>query len=72
MHEAGRAPQCIAYDGLQLPLTRPLYGNEAPEPVASREAQLAAPTYLNGRAWTIFGGSDEVQKTIIAKQVLGL
>jgi acyl-CoA dehydrogenase len=30
------------------------------------------PAYLNGRAYTIFGGSDEVQKTIIAKQVLGL
>jgi alkylation response protein AidB-like acyl-CoA dehydrogenase len=62
----------FGYDGLQLPLTRPLYGNEAPEAIGSREAQLAMPTYLNGRAWTIFGGSDEVQKTIIAKQVLGL
>ena len=62
----------FAYDGLQLPLSRPLYGNEAPEPVGSRAAQLALPTYLNGRAWTIFGGTDEVQKTIIAKQVLGL
>jgi alkylation response protein AidB-like acyl-CoA dehydrogenase len=62
----------FGYDGLQLPTSRPLYGNEAPEPVGSREAQLAMPTYLNGRAWTIFGGSDEVQKTIIAKQVLGL
>ncbi len=60
------------YDGLQLPTQRPLYGNSAPEPVGSREAQLAMPTYLNTRAWTIFGGSDEVQKSIIAKQVLGL
>jgi alkylation response protein AidB-like acyl-CoA dehydrogenase len=62
----------FGYEGLQLPVTRPLYGNEAPEPVGSRAAQLAAPGYLNARAWTIFGGSDEVQKTIIAKQVLGL
>jgi alkylation response protein AidB-like acyl-CoA dehydrogenase len=62
----------FGYDGLQLPTSRPLYGNEAPEPVGSREAQLAMPTWLNGRAWTIFGGSDEVQRTIIAKQVLGL
>ena len=62
----------FGYNGLQLPTSRPLYGNEAPEPVGSREAQLAMPTWLNGRAWTIFGGSDEVQKTIIAKQVLGL
>jgi alkylation response protein AidB-like acyl-CoA dehydrogenase len=66
------AVDVFAYDGLQLPITRPLYGNEAPEAIGSREAQLAMPTYLNGRAWTIFGGSDEVQKTIIAKQVLGL
>ena len=62
----------FGYDGLQLPVTRPLYGNEAPEPIGSREAQLAMPSYLNGRAWTIFGGSNEVQRTIIAKQVLGL
>jgi alkylation response protein AidB-like acyl-CoA dehydrogenase len=58
--------------GLQLPPERPLYGNSAPEPVGSREAQLAMPTYLNSRAWTIFGGTNEVQKTIIAKTVLGL
>ena len=51
---------------------RPLYGNSAPEPVGSREAQLAMPTYLNSRAWTIFGGTNEVQKSIIAKAVLGL
>jgi alkylation response protein AidB-like acyl-CoA dehydrogenase len=57
---------------MQLPPERPLYGNSAPEPVGSREAQLAMPTYLNGRAWTIFGGTNEVQKTIIAKTVLGL
>jgi alkylation response protein AidB-like acyl-CoA dehydrogenase len=62
----------FGYDGLQLPVCRPLYGNEAPEPIGSREAQLAMPTYLNGRAYTIFGGSSEVQRTIIAKQVLGL
>lgn len=66
------AVDLFGYDGLQLPVTRPLYGNGAPEPIGSRAAQLAMPTYLNGRAWTIFGGSDEVQKTIIAKQVLGL
>jgi alkylation response protein AidB-like acyl-CoA dehydrogenase len=58
--------------GLQLPPERPLYGNSAPEPVGSREAQLVTPIYLNSRAWTIFGGTNEVQKTIIAKTVLGL
>lgn len=60
------------YDGLQLPSERPLYGNEAPEPVGSRDAQVAAAKYLNARAWTIFGGTDEVQKNIIAKTVLRL
>ena len=28
--------------------------------------------YLNGRAASIFGGSREVQKNVIAKRVLGL
>lgn len=59
-------------DALQLPLERPLYGNEAPEPVGSEFAQTAMGKYLNNRASTIFGGSDEVQKNIIAKTVLGL
>ena len=58
--------------GLQLDMERPLYGAEAPPPVHSREAQLAAPRYLNSRAWTIFGGTNEVQAQIIAKSVLGL
>ena len=58
--------------GLQLDMTRPLYGNDAPEPVHSKAAQVAAARYLNGRAWTIFGGANDVQSTIIAKSVLGL
>jgi alkylation response protein AidB-like acyl-CoA dehydrogenase len=58
--------------GLQLDMTRPLYGKDAPEPVHSKAAQVAAARYLNGRAWTIFGGTNEVQSTIIAKSVLGL
>lgn len=62
----------IGYDALQLPAERPLYGNEAPEPVGNYTAQVAMGRYLNARASTIFGGSDEVQKNIIAKTVLGL
>jgi alkylation response protein AidB-like acyl-CoA dehydrogenase len=58
--------------GLQLDMTRPFYGDNAPPPLHSREAQLASPRYLNSRAWTIFGGSNEVQANIIAKTVLGL
>lgn len=64
--------ELLGPDALQLPLERPLYGNEAPEPVGSEYAQTAMGKYLNNRAQTIFGGSDEVQKNIIAKTVLGL
>jgi alkylation response protein AidB-like acyl-CoA dehydrogenase len=60
------------YAGLQLARERPLYGQDAPAPVLSAAAQIAAPTYLNNRAWTIFGGTNEIQRTIIAKTVLGL
>lgn len=58
--------------GLQLEMARPLYGSDAPDPILARAAQLAAPRYLNSRAWTIFGGTNEVQSTIIARSVLGL
>lgn len=58
--------------GLQLPTARPLYGDNAPPAFMCPKAQVAAARYLNSRAWTIFGGTDEVQKTIIAKTVLGL
>ncbi|KWV91319.1 acyl-CoA dehydrogenase family protein [Erythrobacter sp. YT30] len=64
--------ELLGPDALQLPLERPLYGNEAPEPIGSEAAQTAMGRYLNNRAATIFGGSDEVQKNIIAKTVLGL
>ena len=58
--------------GLELETGRPLYGNTAPATVTTRDTQIAAPRYLNSRAWTIFGGTNEVQAGIIAKTVLGL
>jgi alkylation response protein AidB-like acyl-CoA dehydrogenase len=64
--------ELLGYDALQLPLERPLYGNQAPEPVGSARAQVAMGKFLNNRASTIFGGSDETQKNIIARAVLGL
>ncbi|WP_070151010.1 acyl-CoA dehydrogenase family protein [Sphingobium phenoxybenzoativorans] len=66
------AVRLYGYAGLALEEQRPLYGNGAPEPLHNKAAQVAAPRYLNSRAWTIFGGTNEVQKTIIAKTVLGL
>lgn len=62
----------FGYAGLQLSRQRPLYGADAPTSVHSREAMVAPARYLNSRAWTIFGGSNEIQRTIIAKQVLNL
>lgn len=59
-------------DAMELATARPFYGTQSPEVISSPDAQLAMPGYLNNRAWTIFGGSDEVQKTILAKAVLGL
>ncbi len=35
-------------------------------------AHRAAPTYFNARKTTIYGGSNEIQRNIIAKMVLGL
>ncbi len=40
--------------------------------VGPEYAETATPRYLNARAASIFGGSKEVQKNIVAKVVLGL
>jgi alkylation response protein AidB-like acyl-CoA dehydrogenase len=66
------ALQSHGYSGLQLTDFRPLYGEQCPAPVSSKEAQIAMPRYLNSQAWTIFGGTNEIQRTIIAKSVLRL
>src|SRR6266576_2566395 len=41
------------------------------EPVGPAYAPLAAPRYFNTRKTTIYGGSNEIQKGIISKMVLG-
>ncbi|MDS1116154.1 acyl-CoA dehydrogenase family protein [Gordonia westfalica] len=46
--------------------------NGSAEVTAPEWAQLAAPTYLNYRKVSIYGGSSEVQRQIIDKAVLGL
>lgn len=59
-------------DGLQMPAERPFYDAATPVPIGSREAQTASARYLNSRAWTIFGGTTEIQLNIIAKAAFGL
>jgi alkylation response protein AidB-like acyl-CoA dehydrogenase len=53
--------------GLQLPAERPFHADDAPPLVGPPEAGLAAARYLNARAWSIFGGTSEVQLTLIAR-----
>ena len=40
--------------------------------VAVKETAGAVATYLNLRKLTIWGGSNEIQRMILSKQVLGL
>ncbi|MFQ3596523.1 MAG: acyl-CoA dehydrogenase family protein, partial [Sphingomonadaceae bacterium] len=41
-------------------------------PIGPDFAHRAAPTYFNMRKTSIYGGSNEIQRNIIAKMVLGL
>jgi alkylation response protein AidB-like acyl-CoA dehydrogenase len=66
------AVDLYGYSGLQLPEERPFYGAEMPLAVGTAEAQIASAQYLNSRAWSIFGGTSEIQLNIIAKAALGL
>jgi len=52
------------------PFPRGLGSNEFP--VGPDYAQAAAPIYFNWRKASIYGGSNEIQRNIIAKMVLGL
>ncbi len=49
----------------------PSEGSNEP-PLEPAEAGVAAPAYFNTRKVSIYGGSNEIQKNIIAKAVLGL
>jgi alkylation response protein AidB-like acyl-CoA dehydrogenase len=42
------------------------------EAVGPEDAVAAAPAYFNNRKLSIFGGSNEVQKNIISKMIVGL
>lgn len=61
----------MGQDALVWDPRRPLY--EVNEPFGlDEDAMTVVPEYLNSRAYTIFGGTSEVQRDIIAKVVLGI
>ncbi len=49
-----------------------LHEGYADEPLGQPEASFAAVQYFNNRKLSIFGGSNEIQKNIISKMILGL
>jgi pimeloyl-CoA dehydrogenase large subunit len=53
-----------------LPVHEGVDTNEPP--IGPDWASVVAPNYFNWRKFSIYGGSNEIQKTIIAKAILGL
>jgi alkylation response protein AidB-like acyl-CoA dehydrogenase len=49
-----------------------LEGGHDGEPIGPADAASAAASYFNNRKLSIFGGSNEIQRNIIAKAILGL
>lgn len=49
-----------------------LHGDHAGPAIGPDEAKVAAAQYFNYRKLSIFGGSNEIQKNIISKMILGL
>ena len=48
------------------------FSEYADAPVGEPEAATAAAAYFNYRKLSIFGGSNEIQRNIISKMILGL
>ena len=54
-----------------MPYQRDFDGNNEPA-IGPEYASEAAPMYFNYRKVSIYGGSNEIQRNIIAKAILGL
>ena len=65
------AMDAVGEDALKWIAARPLY-ETLQLPAEEEEILAVTPRYLNYRAYTIFGGSTEIQTTIMAKSLLGL
>ena len=65
------AMDAIGEHALKWIVERPLY-ETLQLPAEEEDLLTAAPRYMNYRAYTIFGGSTEIQTTILAKSLLGL
>ena len=65
------ALEAVGHYGAPWFRERPQSGDNAP-PVGPDYARRVAPTYFNMRKTSIYGGSNEIQRNIIAKMVLGL
>ena len=65
------AVDALGQDAIVLQPRRPLYELNEPQTVPE-DALPVVPEYLNSRAYTIFGGTSEVQRDIIAKVVIGI
>ena len=61
--------EVIGYYG--IPFQDTTYGSNAP-PIGDEDYRPIAGKYQNLRATTIYGGSNEIQRNIMAKAVLGL